>query len=74
MHCQRSGERPLCRHHWLPCSERIVRRRELNRARKPNATWVDPVFTADVECRDISSEGLLRQSSFKGPTKGTRDN
>jgi bifunctional non-homologous end joining protein LigD len=34
--------------------------------RKPRATWVDPVFTADVEYRDITSDGLLRQSSFKG--------
>jgi bifunctional non-homologous end joining protein LigD len=34
--------------------------------RRPKATWVDPVFTADVEYRDITSEGLLRQSSFKG--------
>jgi bifunctional non-homologous end joining protein LigD len=34
--------------------------------KKPNATWVDPVFMADVEYRDITSEGLLRQSSFKG--------
>ena len=34
--------------------------------RKPKATWVDPVFTAVVEYRDIMSEGLLRQSSFKG--------
>jgi bifunctional non-homologous end joining protein LigD len=34
--------------------------------KKPKATWVDPVFTADVEYRDITSEGLLRQSSFKG--------
>lgn len=34
--------------------------------KKPKATWVDPVFTADVEFRDITSEGLLRQSSFKG--------
>jgi bifunctional non-homologous end joining protein LigD len=34
--------------------------------RKLKATWVDPVFIADVEYRDITSEGLLRQSSFKG--------
>jgi bifunctional non-homologous end joining protein LigD len=39
--------------------------------RKPKATWVEPLFTADVEFRDITSEGLLRQSSFKGLTKGT---
>jgi bifunctional non-homologous end joining protein LigD len=37
--------------------------------KKPKATWVDPSFVADVEYRDITSEGLLRQSSFKGLTK-----
>jgi ATP-dependent DNA ligase len=30
------------------------------------ATWVEPNFFADIEYRDITSEGLLRQSSFKG--------
>jgi bifunctional non-homologous end joining protein LigD len=34
--------------------------------RKPKATWVEPKFFADVEYRDITSEGLLRASSFKG--------
>ena len=34
--------------------------------RKPKATWVEPKFTAEIEYRDITSEGLLRQSSFKG--------
>jgi ATP-dependent DNA ligase len=29
----------------------------------------EPSFTAEVEYRDITSEGLLRQSSFKGLTK-----
>jgi bifunctional non-homologous end joining protein LigD len=38
--------------------------------KRPKATWVDPVFMADVEFRDITSEGLLRQSSFKGLKKG----
>jgi bifunctional non-homologous end joining protein LigD len=33
---------------------------------KPKATWVEPKFFADVEYRDITSEGLLRASSFKG--------
>jgi bifunctional non-homologous end joining protein LigD len=33
---------------------------------KPKATWVEPTFFADVEYRDITSEGLPRQSSFKG--------
>jgi bifunctional non-homologous end joining protein LigD len=37
--------------------------------RKPRATWVKRAFTAEVEFRDITSEGLLRQSSFKGLTK-----
>jgi bifunctional non-homologous end joining protein LigD len=34
--------------------------------KKPKAVWVEPAFTAEVEYRDITSEGLLRQSSFKG--------
>jgi bifunctional non-homologous end joining protein LigD len=37
--------------------------------KKPKATWVEPSFTAEVEYRDITSEGLLRQSSFKALTK-----
>jgi len=36
---------------------------------KPKAVWVEPSFTAEVEYRDITSEGLLRQSSFKGLIK-----
>jgi len=39
------------------------------RVKKPKATWVEPSFAAEVEYRDITSEGLLRQSSFKGLTK-----
>ncbi|MHC4046738.1 ATP dependent DNA ligase [Bradyrhizobium sp. 23AC] len=39
--------------------------------RKPKATWVEPKFYADIEYRDITSEGLLRASSFKGLSKGT---
>ena len=39
--------------------------------KKPKATWVEPKFTADIEYRDITSEGLLRASSFKGLSKGT---
>jgi bifunctional non-homologous end joining protein LigD len=39
--------------------------------RKPKATWVKPKFYADVEYRDVTSEGLLRASSFKGLIKGT---
>ena len=34
--------------------------------RKPKATWVEPTFVAEVEYRDITSEGLLRQSRSKG--------
>jgi bifunctional non-homologous end joining protein LigD len=34
--------------------------------RKLKATSVEPKFFADVEYRDITSEGLLRASSFKG--------
>jgi ATP-dependent DNA ligase len=34
--------------------------------RKPKATWVEPTFVADIEYRDITSEGLLRASSFRG--------
>ena len=37
--------------------------------KKPKATWVEPEFFADIEYRDITSEGLLRQSSFKGLSK-----
>jgi bifunctional non-homologous end joining protein LigD len=33
--------------------------------KKPKATWVEPPYFANVEYRDITSEGLLRQSSFK---------
>jgi bifunctional non-homologous end joining protein LigD len=37
--------------------------------KKPKATWVEPKFFADIEYRDITSEGLLRASSFKGLTR-----
>jgi len=37
--------------------------------RNPKATWVEPRFVAEVEYRDITSEGLLRASSFKGLSK-----
>nr|WP_249812004.1 non-homologous end-joining DNA ligase [Bradyrhizobium sp. 188] len=37
--------------------------------KKPKATWVDPKFYAEIEYRDITSEGLLRASSFKGLSK-----
>ncbi|MGR4928248.1 hypothetical protein ACIPUD_15895 [Bradyrhizobium sp. CAR08] len=32
---------------------------------------MEPKFYADVEYRDITSEGPLRASSFKGLSKGT---
>jgi bifunctional non-homologous end joining protein LigD len=38
--------------------------------RKP-ATWVESKFFADIEYRDITSEGLLRTSSFKQLSKGS---
>jgi bifunctional non-homologous end joining protein LigD len=38
--------------------------------RKPKATWVEPKLVAEVEYRDITSEGYLRHSSFKGLSKG----
>lgn len=34
--------------------------------KKPRVTWVEPKFYADIEYRDITSDGLLRASSFKG--------
>jgi len=34
--------------------------------KKPKATWVEPSFLAEIEYRDITAEGLLRQSSVKG--------
>lgn len=40
--------------------------------RKPKATWVEPSFVADIEYRDITSEGLLRASSFKGLSRGKK--
>src|ERR1700712_356860 len=33
---------------------------------KPKATWVNPSLLADVEFRDVTSEGYLRHSSLKG--------
>lgn len=43
-----------------------------NPIKKPKATWVEPKFFAEVEYRDITAERLLRASSFKELTKGTR--
>ena len=37
--------------------------------KKPKATWVEPSLLAEVEYRDITSEGYLRHSSFKGLAK-----
>lgn len=36
------------------------------RLKKKEATWVEPTLFADVEYRDITSDGQLRHSSFKG--------
>jgi bifunctional non-homologous end joining protein LigD len=33
------------------------------------ARWVEPTLIAEVEYRDITSEGYLRHSSFKGLAK-----
>jgi bifunctional non-homologous end joining protein LigD len=37
--------------------------------RAPHTTWVEPKFVAEVEYRDITADGLLRASSFKGLSK-----
>jgi bifunctional non-homologous end joining protein LigD len=37
--------------------------------RKPKAKWVEPSLIAEVEYRDITSEGYLRHLSFKGLAK-----
>jgi bifunctional non-homologous end joining protein LigD len=39
------------------------------KASKPRARWVEPTLIAEVEYRDITSEGYLRHSSFKGLAK-----
>ncbi len=36
------------------------------KVRKPKAKWVEPTLVAEVEYRDITADGLLRQSTFKG--------
>jgi len=40
--------------------------------KNPKARWVEPKFFADVEYRDITSEGLLRASSFKGLSRNDK--
>jgi bifunctional non-homologous end joining protein LigD len=42
--------------------------------RKPKATWVEPSFVAEVEFRDITSDGLLDKAPSSGLSKGTRRN
>jgi bifunctional non-homologous end joining protein LigD len=44
-------------------------KQKLTKVIKARGTWVEPKFYAEVEYRDITSEGLLRQSSFKGLSK-----
>jgi bifunctional non-homologous end joining protein LigD len=39
--------------------------------RDTKAIWVEPTFLADVEYRDITTDGLLRAASFKGLTRRT---
>jgi bifunctional non-homologous end joining protein LigD len=39
------------------------------RVNKPKATWVEPELIAEVDYRDITSEGYLRHSSSKGLAK-----
>src|SRR5229473_2496989 len=39
--------------------------------RLKGATWVGPKYLADVEYRDITAEGYLRHSSFKGLSRGS---
>jgi len=36
------------------------------KVRKPRAKWVEPRFYAEVVYRDITADGLLRQTAFKG--------
>jgi len=47
----------------IPLQRRIADAKPI---KKPKATCAEPALFADVEYRDITSEGLLRQSSFKG--------
>jgi bifunctional non-homologous end joining protein LigD len=52
---------------WSRTVSSQIRKSKLTRpVRKPKATWVETQFYADIEYRDITSEGLLRASSFKG--------
>jgi bifunctional non-homologous end joining protein LigD len=44
------------------------RARLAKRLKKKEATWVEPRLFADIEYRDITSDGQLRHSSFKGLT------
>jgi bifunctional non-homologous end joining protein LigD len=37
--------------------------------KKPKAIWVEPPLMAEIEYRDITSEGLLRQSSQRADQK-----
>jgi bifunctional non-homologous end joining protein LigD len=39
---------------------------------KGTCTWVEPKFFTDVEYRDVTSEGLLRASSFKGLSRNDK--
>jgi bifunctional non-homologous end joining protein LigD len=38
--------------------------------KKPKATWVEPVFEADVAYNTVTEHGLLREAVFKGLSEG----
>lgn len=42
--------------------------------REPKATWVEPTFFADIEYRDITSEGCYGQALSKASSKRIRGN
>jgi bifunctional non-homologous end joining protein LigD len=53
-------------------SRTTIARRRYRPSKKARATWVEPVLLANIEYRDITSESLLRQSSFKGMSRKER--
>jgi bifunctional non-homologous end joining protein LigD len=44
----------------------IIPRPKLAKVPRVKATWVEPKLKADVEYRDITNDGYLRHSAFKG--------
>lgn len=63
---------PFAQDQGRPRHRRQPKQKLTKPIKKPKATWVEPKFYADIEYRDITAEGLLRASSFKGLSKGTR--